>query len=120
MVQVLQTAVSALHMLRYSSQSFTYHLIPSSSHAPYPTSNHALWDGFGTLALVNKSNELDRAMIIEVRPPSVCDGATLREFAKSGRPEGWWHLPVQYSVGEAGQANLLQAQVRILMPVDAK
>ena len=99
-------------MLRYSSQSFTFHMIPTSSPAPYNTSNaHALWDGFGTLALVNKSSETDRAMIIEVRPPSICDGSVMRDFARTGRSEGWWHLPAQFCVGDSGQANLLQAQV---------
>ena len=98
-------------MLRYSSQMFTFHLIPSSSPSPYPSNQHALWDGIGTLALVNKANEVDRAMIIEVRPPSICSSAVFREFAKSSRSEGWWHLPSQYCVGDAGQANLLQAQV---------
>ena len=98
-------------MLRYSSQSFTFHLIPSSTSAPYTSQGHALYDGIGTLALVNKLNEHERAMIIEVRPPSVVDGAAMREFAKNGRADGWWHLPAQYCVGEAGQANILQAQV---------
>ena len=65
----------------------------------------------GSLALVNKNNEMDRAMIVEVRPPHIVDGAVMREFAREGRREGWWHLPGTYCVGEQGQANLLQAQV---------
>lgn len=115
---MFQTAVSALHMLRYSSKPFTFHLIPSSSPSSQssttqgsPQIPHALWDAFGTLALVNKTAPTDRAMIVEIRPPSICDGNVLREFAKSGRTEGWWHLPGHLCVGETGQANLLQAQV---------
>lgn len=104
-------------MLRYSSSPFTFHLIPSSPPPHHnldpndPKSNHVLWDGFGSLALVNKANDVDRALVIEVRPPSIVDSHVMREFAKDGRREGWWHLPGQYSVGEIGQANLLQAQV---------
>jgi hypothetical protein len=44
-----------------------------------------------------------------VRPPDVVDGGVLREFAKSRRE--WWALPSEMSVGDVGQANLLQAQV---------
>ena len=108
-------------MLRYSSQAFTFHLLPGAKppgtsaasfnhHKETPTDQtHALWEGFGTLALVNKGQGTDRAMILEVRPPEVVDGNVLREFAK-GRRE-WWHLPGELCVGDAGQANLLQAQV---------
>ncbi|EIW72088.1 hypothetical protein TREMEDRAFT_26434 [Tremella mesenterica DSM 1558] len=115
---LLATATSALHMTRFSSQSFSFHLIP----APYPptptsyvnergTPKHCLWEGFGTLALVNRSQDSDRAMIIEIRPPSVVDSGVLNHFARQSRSEGWWHLPAELCVGDMGQANLLQAQV---------
>ena len=102
-------------MLRYSSQRFAFHLIPTprpshvSSSAP-----HSLWDGFGTLALVNKSNDIDRALIVEVRPPGIVDYGVMKEFARDCRvgPEGWYHVDGSFCVGEIGQANLLQAQVR--------
>ncbi|ORX40581.1 hypothetical protein BD324DRAFT_647505 [Kockovaella imperatae] len=112
---VLQTATSALHMLRFSSQHFSFHLIPTPR-PPYARNGtpHALWEGYGTLALVNKANELDRAMVLEVRPPSVVDYGVMKEFSRDGRAggqAGWYHVAPQYCVGDAGQANLLQAQV---------
>src|SRR6478736_1181207 len=116
--QLLQTATSALHALRFSSSSFSFHLLPSPrpptasvgwKERPDSTSPHCLWEGFGTLALVSKDDATDRAVILEVRPPEVVDGGVLREFAKSRRE--WWALPSEMSVGDVGQANLLQAQV---------
>ena len=110
-------------MLRYSSSSFTFHLIPGPR-PPLPnpllddekpnetySGPHALWEGFGTMVLVNKEESTDRATIIEIRPPDVVDERVLKEFARRGTGEGWWHLPGETCVGEAGQANLLQAQV---------
>jgi len=70
-----------------------------------------LADGFGTLVLTNKDDSSDRAMIVEVRPIGVVHGSVLREFAREGRGEGWWHVPAECCVGDVGQANLLQAQV---------
>ncbi|KAK4684477.1 hypothetical protein P7C73_g5699, partial [Tremellales sp. Uapishka_1] len=107
---VLQTAVSTLHMLRYSSSSFTFHLIPTPSPSPSPAEANCLYEGFGTLVLVDRQNNLERSMVIEVRPPSLVDTATLREFGKTSRNDGWWHLPGEMCVGDVGQANLLQAQ----------
>jgi hypothetical protein len=63
------------------------------------------------MVLVNKDDPSDRAMIIEIRPPDVVDERVLREFSRRGRGDGWWHLPSETCIGEAGQANLLQAQV---------
>ena len=105
-------------MMRYASQSFSFHLIPAP-HPPGATSfvdsrgrpKHCLWEGFGTLALVNKAHDEDRAMIVEVRPPSVVDSGVMREFVRPSRSEGWWHFPSDLCVGDVGQANLLQAQV---------
>ncbi|OCF38116.1 hypothetical protein I316_00340 [Kwoniella heveanensis BCC8398] len=124
---LLQTAVSTLHMLRYSSQTFTFHLIPSprpphlphsssslsydspdGSHGPRP---HYLWEGFGTMVLVNKNNDVDRAMVLEIRPPSVVDSSVVKEFARGKGGEGWWAFYGETCVGDVGQANLLQAQV---------
>jgi hypothetical protein len=117
-------------MLRYSSHPFTFHYIPSPNihqqsgtaynttghHQPEPgTTSHSLTEGFGTLVLTNKNEPLDRAMIIEVRPMSVVDGGVIREFARQGRGEGWWHVPAECCVGDIGQANLLQAQVSIVV-----
>jgi hypothetical protein len=70
-----------------------------------------LWEGFGTMVLVNKDDSTDRTMIIEVRPPDIVDERVMREFAKRSRGEGWWALPAETCVGDVGQANLLQAQV---------
>lgn len=116
---------STLHMLRYSSSNFHFHIIPSPR-PPLPTpllddekpnepyaGPLCLWEGFGTMVLVNKDDETDRAMIIEIRPPDVVDDRVLKEFARRSRHEGWWHLPGETCIGEAGQANLLQAQVRL-------
>jgi hypothetical protein len=110
-------------MLRYSSSPFLFHVIPGSRppipsplvidekpQEPYSGKNW-LWEGFGTMVLVNKDDATDRTMIIEVRPPDVVDERCLREFAKRSRGEGWWALPPETSVGDVGQANLLQAQV---------
>ncbi|WVF72990.1 hypothetical protein IAT40_007808 [Kwoniella sp. CBS 6097] len=124
---LLQTAVSTLHMLRYSSQTFTFHLIPaprpphlhhSSSSLSYDSPNHShgsrphyLWEGFGTMVLVNKSNDVDRAMVLEIRPPSVVDSSAMKEFARGKGGEGWWAFYGETCVGDVGQANLLQAQV---------
>ncbi|WWC91712.1 uncharacterized protein L201_006658 [Kwoniella dendrophila CBS 6074] len=123
---LLQTAVSALHMLRYTSSTFTFHLIPSPRpphlQQPQPphlmseppssgSKSHFLWEGFGTMVLVNKVNDTDRAMILEVRPPSVVDSSVMKEFAKGKNGEGWWGSYSDTCIGEVGQANLLQAQV---------
>nr|XP_019010336.1 uncharacterized protein I206_04804 [Kwoniella pini CBS 10737]OCF49117.1 hypothetical protein I206_04804 [Kwoniella pini CBS 10737] len=120
---ILQTAVSTLHMLRYSSSTFTFHLIPSPE-PPHFTSTyeapsfartlskaHFLWEGFGTMVLVNKSNDMDRAMIVEIRPPSVIDSSVMKEFARGKNGESWWGFYSETCVGDVGQANLLQAQV---------
>lgn len=114
--QLLQTTVSILHMIRYSSQAFTFHLIPSPRPPrlpPSPTlgSTHFLWDGFGSMVLANKNDETDRSMLIEVRPPRVLDSNTIKEFAKSRGREGWWPYDKGMWIGDIGQANLLQAQV---------
>ena len=77
---------------------------------PYNGKNW-LWEGFGTMVLVNKDDATDRTMIIEVRPPDVVDERVLREFSKRSREGGWWALPAETCIGEVGQANLLQAQV---------
>ncbi|OCF77290.1 hypothetical protein I204_01277 [Kwoniella mangroviensis CBS 8886] len=117
---LLQTAVSTLHMLRYSSSTFTFHLIPSPRppHLPHSSSppmtrgkNHFLWEGFGTMVLVNKNNDIDRAMILEIRPPSVVNSSVMKEFARGKNGEGWWGFHKDTCVGEVGQANVLQAQV---------
>ncbi|WVW86162.1 hypothetical protein I302_108203 [Kwoniella bestiolae CBS 10118] len=123
---LLQTAVSTLHMLRYSSSTFTFHLIPSPRppHLQHSSSSlhvhdspssrgkfHFLWEGFGTMVLVNKNNDIDRAMILEIRPPSVVDSSVMKEFARGMSGEGWWGFYGDTCVGEVGQANLLQAQV---------
>ena len=71
----------------------------------------AFSDGFGTMALVDKDRPWDRAMILELRPADVVDAAVMREFARDGRKQDWWHVPRECCVGAAGQANLLQAQV---------
>lgn len=133
-------------MLRYSSQPFTFHVLPApqpphSVFSPFPREPYGggahngspsildngpaagssgggngggsgpyLWEGFGTLVLVSKTDVTDRAMVIEVRPPDVLDAGVMRELAK-GRRE-WWHLPTELCAGDVGQANLLQAQVR--------
>jgi hypothetical protein len=116
-------------MIRHCAQSFTFHLIPSpgfSSHGTevyntlgqHQTSqsgrepSQALHEGFGTLVLTNKNDTLDRAMLVEVRPPGVFGSGVFKKFAKEGRGAGWWHVPAECCVGDAGQANLLQAQVR--------
>ena len=119
--QILQTAISALHMLRYSSTTFSFHVIPSprpaATHAPQNRINDSptcLWDGFGTTVLVNRSNEMDRAMILSIRPPSIVTGNVLREFSRDGRAagrDGWRHLAREFAEGDIGHANLLQAQV---------
>lgn len=73
-----------------------------------------LREGFGTMVLVNGSQEMDRAMIINVRPPAVVTGNVLREFSRDGRAAGWdsWrHLASELAEGDIDQANLLQAQV---------
>ncbi|WVQ84617.1 hypothetical protein IAT38_006772 [Cryptococcus sp. DSM 104549] len=126
---ILQTAVSALHMLRGSSSSFTFHITPPPRppHLPPPTSpsrnQHTtggsgpqyLWEGIGTMVLVNKNFSADRSMIIEIRPPSVLDSGVIKEFARSRARstggEGWWAFHKDACVGDVGQANLLQAQV---------
>jgi hypothetical protein len=41
----------------------------------------------------------------------VVDDRVMKEFGKRSRDEGWWAVPGEMSVGDAGQANLLQAQV---------
>jgi hypothetical protein len=79
-------------------------------HEPYNGKNW-LWEGFGTMVLVDKDDPTDRTMIIEVRPPDVVDERVLREFVKRSRGDGWWALPAETCVGDVGQANLLQAQV---------
>lgn len=114
--QLLKTAVSTLHMLRYSSQTFTFHLIPSPRPPPLPPiptsrSKHFLWDGFGSMVLVNKNEDTDRSMLIEIRPPSVLDSSTIKEFAKTRGGEGWWPYDKETWIGDVGQANILQAQV---------
>ncbi|OXG15964.1 hypothetical protein C361_05410 [Cryptococcus neoformans Tu259-1] len=114
--QLLKTAVSTLHMLRYSSQTFTFHLIPSPRPPPLPPiptsrSKHFLWDGFGSMVLVNKNEGTDRSMLIEIRPPSVLDSSTIKEFAKTRGGEGWWPYDKETWIGDVGQANILQAQV---------
>ena len=91
-------------MLRHSAQTFTFHVIPG------PAGPHALSEGFGTMALVNRTNDVDRAMLIEIRPPNVVGTAVMREFARDRR-DAWWHVPAECCVGDMGQANLLQAQV---------
>lgn len=111
-------------MLRFSSQPFTFHVLPSprpphTAFSPFlrdpvgpsasASTGPCLWEGFGTLALVSKADETDRAMILQVRRPDVLDSAVIREFAK-GRRE-WWHLHGELCLGDVGQANLLQAQV---------
>lgn len=63
------------------------------------------------MVLVNKNDETDRSMLIEVRPPSVLDSNTINEFAKSREREGWWPYDKGMWIGDIGQANLLQAQV---------
>ncbi|ODN94770.1 hypothetical protein L198_04914 [Cryptococcus wingfieldii CBS 7118] len=111
---ILQTAVSTLHMLRYSSQNFTFHLIPSippPSHHPPHNGKHFLWDGFGSMVLVNKADDTDRSMVIEIRPPSVVDAGVIKEFAKGRGGGEWWAMDREGVLGEVGQANLLQAQV---------
>lgn len=50
-------------------------------------------------------------MLIEVRPPSVLDSNTIKEFAKSRGREGWWPYDKGMWIGDIGQANLLQVQV---------
>ncbi|WVQ74284.1 hypothetical protein IAR50_003881 [Cryptococcus sp. DSM 104548] len=111
---ILQTAVSTLHMLRYSSQVFTFHLIPSvpppTNHMPH-SGKHFLWDGFGTMVLVNKADDTDRSMVIEIRPPSVVDAGVIKEFAKGRGGGEWWAMIREEVLSEVGQANLLQAQV---------
>lgn len=63
------------------------------------------------MVLVNKNDETDRSMLIEVRPPRVLDSNTIKEFAKSRGREGWWPYDKGMWIGDIGQANLLQAQV---------
>ena len=107
---LLATVVTILHMLRHSSQAFTHLFIPY--HAFDEASRTlALSDGFGTMALVDRDRQLNPAMILELRPADVVDVAVMREFARDGRKQGWWHVPGKCCVGPAGQANLLQAQV---------
>ncbi|WRT70220.1 uncharacterized protein IL334_007215 [Kwoniella shivajii] len=123
---LLQTAVSTSHMLRYSSHSFTFHLIPSprpphlQNSASFPLHDssstlrakpHFLWEGFGTMVLVNKSNDIDRTMVLEIRPPSVLDSGVIKEFARGKNGESWWGFYGDTCIGDIGQANLLQAQV---------
>lgn len=50
-------------------------------------------------------------MLIEIRPPSVLDLNTIKEFAKSRGREGWWPYDKGMWIGAIGQANLLQVQV---------
>ncbi|ORY33438.1 hypothetical protein BCR39DRAFT_503942 [Naematelia encephala] len=108
LAQILQTAISTLHTLRYSSQTLSFHLVPSDHrHA------HALVDGFGTLVLVNKTNDTDRAMILEVRPPGIMSNDVVRAFARGRNAEWWSHLPGEMSLSDVGQANLLQAQNQV-------
>lgn len=73
---------------------------------------NCLWEGFGTMVLVNTHNEADRSMIIEVRPPDVVDDRVMREFSKGSKNGRWWFPPGYTFAGEMGRANLLQAQVR--------
>jgi hypothetical protein len=98
-LQVLKTAVSALHMLRYNAQDFGFHVLPASL-APRVTTGAQghhhferggrsadapaeLPDGCGTLVLVNKRVAKDRAMVVIVRPPWLIGSAELKDFAKS-------------------------------------
>lgn len=64
------------------------------------------------MVLLSNKDSTDRAMISVVRPPDVVDERTLREFSRRSRGDEWWALPAETTVGEVGQANLLQAQVR--------
>nr|XP_031861741.1 uncharacterized protein CI109_002974 [Kwoniella shandongensis]KAA5528813.1 hypothetical protein CI109_002974 [Kwoniella shandongensis] len=110
---LLQTAVSTLHMLRYSSQPFTFHLIPSPRPPSLPPSSHKahyLWEGFGTMVLVNKNKDVDRSMVIEIRPPSVVDSNVMKEFARGKGDGDWWGFYGDTCIGDVGQANLLQQQ----------
>ncbi|KAL1412759.1 hypothetical protein Q8F55_000506 [Vanrija albida] len=111
---VLETAVCALHMVRNSAHRFKFSTVspvwrkPGDQDAGPPST---LWEGFGALVLHNTRNDHDRAMVVLARPPSVISGAMLGEFARSGSPDGWSHWPAERATTEAGQVNLLQAQV---------
>ena len=105
-------------MLRFSSTAFSFHLLPGPRPPEFATTSpfssdvsdtHALWEGFGTLALLHNERVTDRGMILEVRPPEIITLNVLKEFTKT-RGE-WWHLPGELCTGDIGQANLLQAQV---------
>ncbi|KAL7418416.1 hypothetical protein Q5752_006874 [Cryptotrichosporon argae] len=113
---ILETAISALNMIRQSADDFLFRLVPSPR-PPYASDGrasgpkHALWDGFGTFVLANQADLMDRAMLLAVRPPSVMTPAAMRQFTLSSRGEGWFAVPPECSTGHAGQANLLQQQV---------
>ncbi|WVN90851.1 uncharacterized protein L203_106094 [Cryptococcus depauperatus CBS 7841] len=114
---IFPTVMSALHMVRYSSQNYAFKLItsPRPPHLPPAPagrrSRHFFWDGFGTLVSVNTQTDTDRSMVVEVRPPSVLDSSVIKEFARSQGSDGWWAFDREVWVGDVGQANLLQAQV---------
>ena len=118
LAQILHTILSVLNMLRHSSQSFRFRVLPSphlsqNSHNVNRHGTPAFHDGIGTLVLMNKADELDRTMILEVRPPSILDSAVMKEFARHGRSEPWYQMEGRYCIGDKGQANLLQAQVSL-------
>ncbi|WVR07660.1 hypothetical protein IAU60_004702 [Kwoniella sp. DSM 27419] len=125
---LLQTVMSTLNMLRYTSRSFSFHLIPSprppGSHLtstsqvqttnglhPRGSTENYLWEGMGTMVLVNKANHADRTMILEIRPPSIVNSGVIKAFARGSSVREWWPIHGDSCLGDVGQANLLQAQV---------
>jgi hypothetical protein len=97
--QILTTAVSALHMLRYNAQDFTFHVIPTSiadrsttgeqGHHHFERGGRSidvpteLPDGCGSLALVNNQAPTDRSLIFVVRPPWLIGTTELKDFVKA-------------------------------------
>ena len=97
--QILQTAVSALHMLRYNAQDFSFHVIPTSiaqrrttgeqGHHHFERGGRSvrvpteLPDGCGSLVFVNNRTPSDRSLVFLIRPPWLIGTDELKDFVKA-------------------------------------
>jgi hypothetical protein len=97
--QILKTAVSVLHMLRYNARDFTFHVIPASiaertttgeqGHHHFERGGRSvhvpteLPDGCGSLALVNNQTPTDRSLIVVIRPPWLVGTSELKAFVEA-------------------------------------
>lgn len=98
LIQILETTITVLHLLRPSSTMFQFHLVVDPNQPGKLDS--ALVEGYGSLVLVNELAQDDRAMLLTVRPPAY--NQVLREFAR-GCGGQWTECE--------GTATTLQAQV---------